>query len=160
MAFGSNGGFKTGQLIEFAGNAAPDGFLPCNGAAVSRTTYAALFNVIGTIWGAGDGSTTFNIPNFINKFVKGSSTSGTVNAETLPNIRGSIIPNGTGFLTQGTSANTTGALSVTKNNNRASSGGSDSTYNIFLNANASSSVYQDGAKVQPDNATVLICIKY
>lgn len=152
MAFGSNGGFKTGQLIEFAGNAAPDGFLPCNGAAVSRTTYAALFNVIGTIWGAGDGSTTFNIPNFINKFVKGSSTSGTVNAESLPNITGG------NWTSRGYT--TTGAI---KQINQVQGGSYETVLqssNYRFDASLSSSVYQNGAKVQPDNATVLICIKY
>lgn len=52
-----------GTVIAFAANANPSGYILCNGAAVSRTTYAALFEVIGTTYGAGDGSTTFNLPN-------------------------------------------------------------------------------------------------
>lgn len=56
----------TGTLTPFAGNTAPDGWLKCDGSAISRTTYAALFAVIGTTYGAGDGSTTFNIPNYTN----------------------------------------------------------------------------------------------
>lgn len=52
-----------GSLMMFAGPAAPDGWLLCNGAAVSRTTYAALYAAIGTTHGAGDGSTTFNVPD-------------------------------------------------------------------------------------------------
>ena len=52
-----------GTLIDFAGTSAPSGYLACDGSAVSRTTYAALFAAISTIWGAGDGSTTFNLPN-------------------------------------------------------------------------------------------------
>ena len=51
-----------GQVIMFAGNVAPGGTLLCNGAAVSRTTYAELFAAIGTLYGAGDGKTTFNLP--------------------------------------------------------------------------------------------------
>lgn len=51
-----------GQVIMFAGKAAPSGTLLCNGAAVSRTTYAELFAAIGTLYGAGDGKTTFNLP--------------------------------------------------------------------------------------------------
>ncbi|PZT08636.1 hypothetical protein A7X89_07140 [Stenotrophomonas maltophilia] len=51
-----------GQVIMFAGKAAPAGTLLCNGAAVSRTTYADLFAAIGTLYGAGDGATTFNLP--------------------------------------------------------------------------------------------------
>jgi microcystin-dependent protein len=52
-----------GVVQEFAGSVAPTGYLMCDGSAVSRTTYAALFAVIGTTYGAGDGSTTFNVPN-------------------------------------------------------------------------------------------------
>ncbi|UBB21066.1 tail fiber protein [Stenotrophomonas maltophilia] len=51
-----------GQVIMFAGKSAPAGTLLCNGAAVSRTTYADLFAAIGTLYGAGDGKTTFNLP--------------------------------------------------------------------------------------------------
>ncbi len=52
-----------GAVNQFAGSSAPAGWLLCDGTAVSRTTYAALFGVIGTTYGAGDGSTTFNLPN-------------------------------------------------------------------------------------------------
>lgn len=53
----------TGSVIPYAGKSAPDGWLLCDGAAVSRTTYADLFAVIGTTFGSGDGSTTFNLPD-------------------------------------------------------------------------------------------------
>lgn len=53
-------------------NDIPSGWLRCNGAAVSRTQYARLFSAIGTGWGAGDGSTTFNVPNLNGRFVYGS----------------------------------------------------------------------------------------
>ena len=66
----------TGAVQLFAGSSAPSGWLICNGQAVSRTTYAALFAVIGTTYGAGDGSTTFNIPNLVNKTVRGSNSLG------------------------------------------------------------------------------------
>ena len=52
-----------GSMQIFAGSTVPDGYLLCDGSAVSRTTYADLFAVIGTTWGSGDGSTTFNIPD-------------------------------------------------------------------------------------------------
>lgn len=52
-----------GTVIAYAGNTIPSGYLNCNGAAISRTTYADLFAAIGTLHGAGDGSTTFNLPN-------------------------------------------------------------------------------------------------
>jgi microcystin-dependent protein len=51
-----------GTIKDFGTSTMPGGFLPCDGAAISRATYAALFNEIGTVWGIGDGSTTFNVP--------------------------------------------------------------------------------------------------
>lgn len=53
----------------------PAGWLECDGAAVSRTLYAALFNEIGTDYGSGDGSTTFNIPDLRGEFVRGHDNS-------------------------------------------------------------------------------------
>ncbi len=52
-----------GTIIIYGGGAAPSGTLPCDGTAVSRTTYSGLFGVVGTTFGPGDGSTTFNVPN-------------------------------------------------------------------------------------------------
>jgi microcystin-dependent protein len=56
----------------------PDGWFFCGGSAVSRTTYDELFAVIGTLYGVGDGSTTFNLPNLGNRFVRGTNSSGAV----------------------------------------------------------------------------------
>lgn len=60
-----------GAVCSFAGSSAPDGWLVCDGAAVSRTTYAALFEQIGTVFGAGDGVATFNLPDLRGEFVRG-----------------------------------------------------------------------------------------
>jgi microcystin-dependent protein len=49
----------------------PDGFLACDGSAVSRTTYTTLFNAIGILWGSGDGTTTFNLPDLRGFFLRG-----------------------------------------------------------------------------------------
>jgi microcystin-dependent protein len=54
----------TGSVLSFAGASAPSGFLVCNGDPVSRETYIDLFDVLGTIFGAGNGSSTFNLPDF------------------------------------------------------------------------------------------------
>lgn len=54
----------SGLISAYAGATAPAGWLLCDGSAVSRTTYAALFAAIGTTYGSGDGSTTFNVPNY------------------------------------------------------------------------------------------------
>lgn len=65
----------TGTILMHGRNSTPTGYLFCNGAAVSRTTYATLFAAISTSFGVGDGSTTFNLPNLISKFPRGSTTS-------------------------------------------------------------------------------------
>src|SRR3990172_3940528 len=52
-----------GVLLDYGGNVSPDGWFLCNGTAISRTTYADLFGVIGTNFGPGDGLTTFNLPD-------------------------------------------------------------------------------------------------
>lgn len=62
----------TGAVLAFAGKDAPAGFLLCDGSAVSRTTYAQLFAVIGTTYGSGDGSTTFNLPDMRGRVAVGS----------------------------------------------------------------------------------------
>jgi len=67
----------TGTIVAYAGASAPAGWLFCHGQAVSRTTYARLFAVIGTTYGAGDGSTTFNLPDLRQRFPLGKAVSGT-----------------------------------------------------------------------------------
>lgn len=62
----------SGAMLQWPTASAPTGFLLCTGAAVSRTIYAALFAVIGTTFGAGDGTTTFNLPDFDNRFAVGA----------------------------------------------------------------------------------------
>ncbi len=62
---------EVGAIKPWTKTTAPDGYLLCNGSAVSRTTYADLFAVISTTYGAGDGSTTFNVPNLQGKMPQG-----------------------------------------------------------------------------------------
>ena len=54
-------GIPTGTIVPWSDSSIPTGFLECNGAAVSRSTYADLFGIVGTTYGAGDGSSTFNL---------------------------------------------------------------------------------------------------
>lgn len=67
-------GSPTGAIMQYAGSVAPSGWLFCRGQAISRSTYADLFAVIGTTYGAGDGSTTFNLPNLQGRVPVGVST--------------------------------------------------------------------------------------
>ena len=64
-------GVPSGSVIYYAKNAAPTGFLKANGAAISRSTYSALFSAIGTVFGVGDGSSTFNVPDLRGEFIRG-----------------------------------------------------------------------------------------
>jgi microcystin-dependent protein len=65
---GTGGGVPSGSVVMFASSVVPNGWLLCNGQAVSRSIYAGLFGTIGTTYGSGDGSSTFNVPNFEAKF--------------------------------------------------------------------------------------------
>lgn len=73
----ANSTVPTGAMLDFGGFVAPMGFLLCDGSAVSRTTYASLFATISTIWGPGDGSTTFNLPDARRRVAMGSGGTGT-----------------------------------------------------------------------------------
>ena len=79
---------RPGIISEYGGTTAPLGYLMCDGTAVSRTTYAALFAVVGTAYGVGDGSTTFNLPDRRGRFGLGKATSGT--GSTLGGTGGTI----------------------------------------------------------------------
>lgn len=145
-----------GSYIQFAGSQAPAGFLVCNGGEISRTTYSALFAVIGTTYGSGDGSTTFNLPNLTDRFLQGSTTSGTVKNAGLPNITGSVLR-----VLRG-SYGAAGALGDSNPGTEAVPTGSPgvNSTTINLNASVSSSIYGNSSTVQPPALTCLICIKY
>ena len=87
-----------GTILAYGGTNVPTGWMLCQGQAISRTTYAELFAVIGTTFGSGNGSTTFNLPDLRNKAVMGAGTNGALGASQsaqLPNITG-IIDNKSG----------------------------------------------------------------
>ncbi|WP_131825853.1 phage tail protein, partial [Chromobacterium violaceum] len=67
----ASAGVPTGMICWYANPSAPAGWLICDGKAISRMTYAALFAVIGTTYGVGDGTTTFNLPDLRDQFIRG-----------------------------------------------------------------------------------------
>lgn len=87
-------GFPVGSIVPYGGTTAPDGWLVCDGSAVSRATYADLFAVIGTTFGSGNGTTTFNVPDLQGRFPLGKATSGT--GSTLGSTGGSLDHTHTG----------------------------------------------------------------
>lgn len=147
----------TGSVIPFAGETSPEGFLLCNGQEVSRVTYARLFSVIGEKFGAGDGVTTFQVPNLVEKFIEGteSSVGQTLDAG-LPNItarmNGMMTDSGGGF---------SGAVYVTgKPRIRGwSSADYDEIRNLAFDASIGSDVYGKSNTVQPPAVKMLLIIK-
>lgn len=149
-----------GTILPFAGGTIPEGFLACNGAAVSRTTYAALFSAIGTTYGSGDGSTTFNLPSVEdNRFLEFSGTRGTKKNAGLPNITGGVTNTGSGAAFEGAS----GAFWLSNQVNKyVEAGGSWNGLHKTLNISASNSsaIYGASTTVQPKSLTVRAIIKY
>lgn len=80
----------TASLMPYAGSAAPTGYLLCDGAAISRTTYSDLFGIVGTTYGIGDGSTTFNIPDLRGRVIAGLDDMGGTSANRLTNPSSTI----------------------------------------------------------------------
>ena len=151
---------KAGVIIWYSGLTAPSGYLICNGAAVSRTSYATLFAIIGTTFGVGDGSTTFNLPTLTDgRFIEGSTVAGTYYGAGLPDHNHTIAsPNwdqgGGNYLARGGSGD-----------------GGHEWYRLmnayeyptwFLSGSASTqnSIYGASTTVQPQALTMLPCIKY
>ena len=162
-----------GSYIQFAGSQAPAGFLVCNGGEISRTTYSALFAVIGTTYGSGDGSTTFNLPNLTDRFLQGSGTSGTVKNAGLPNISGSFV-HAPGFVNGGARVflGGSGADGAFSQGNPQTCSNIDFSSDIpaiattvinavtSFTASLADSIYGNSETVQPPALTCLICIKY
>lgn len=148
-----------GTVMAFAANSTPDGFLLCNGAAVSRSTYAALFSAIGTTYGAGDGSSTFALPNLTDKFIQGSGTAGTVKAAGLPDITGSlrgiILQSGEGIVTGAFKPVAAGTLTLQNQNTNVAVDAQ-----ISFSAQRSNSIHGASTTVQPPALTMRYYIKY
>jgi len=86
---GVGGGPPAGTILAYGASSPPTGYLACDGSAVSRTTYATLFGVLGTTWGAGNGSTTFNLPDLRGRAPIGAGTGSGLTARTLATNYGS-----------------------------------------------------------------------
>lgn len=82
--------FSSGMLVPYAGASAPSGWLLCYGQAVSRTTYSALFSALGTTYGSGDGSTTFNVPDLRGRVIAGQDDMGGSSANRLTGQSGGL----------------------------------------------------------------------
>lgn len=148
----------TGTVFPFAGITAPEGFLLCNGQEVSRFTYAKLYGVIGDTYGAGDGATTFDLPNLIDRFIEGteSSVGQTLNAG-IPNISAGF----TAYTYRDGSPSEKMRSTISNSNQVQTGGGDDRTFVTFnLDASIGSNVYGKSDTVQPPAVKMLYIIKY
>ena len=159
-------GCPTGMIAFFHATTPPEGWLPCNGQNVSRTTYANLFAVIGTTYGSGDGSTTFKLPNLHHRFLEGTTTASEVGDYVeagLPNITSvNTVENEIGGWSSSDSNLSRGALYTTRANQGPRHQSSYRTgwyHMISLDASRSSSSFGRSTSVQPPSARLLVLIK-
>jgi phage-related tail fiber protein len=154
-----------GTFFYFAGSTPPAGAIKSNGAAVSRTVYSDLFAAIGTRYGAGDGSTTFNVPEGRAEFIRGLDDGRGVDvARVLGSPQGDAIRNIVGYLSGagffGFFDLGTGAMDVSSNVSGVgiSNSGSSSNYNDFTFD--ASRVVPTASENRPRNLALLPCILY
>ena len=148
-------GVPVGTVEYFATTTPPAGYLKADGAAVGRETYPDLFAAIGTAFGEGDGSTTFNLPDLIDRFAQGSNTPGQKIEAGLPNIIGA--PSGNLIY-----ASESGGAGPFRNatGNQFGGGQSNSRSSPFdFDASRSNPIYGASETVQPPALTLLPCIK-
>lgn len=161
---GDGAGDAVGTIKMYAGTGLQEGWLDCDGSAVSRTMYPDLFAAIGTIWGAGDGSTTFNLPRSEDLLFQGASTTnpvGTYKTAGLPNIEGEI-----NFDWQEEGVTYSGAFADTtqSGSRRIAGNGGTGVFGVKasllkFDASDSNSIYGNSDTVQPPAACVRFMIK-
>lgn len=162
-----------GMVQMYAGSTPPDGWLICDGSAISRTEYSALFEAIGTIWGNGDGSTTFNIPDMRGKFAEGTPNGGTLGASIaagLPNITGNLgylkaLDSGGYYQGYNTATGVfKSSQNQTANPAATAAKSADSSTNasglVVFKASDDNSIYGNSSTVQPPAVCINYIIKY
>ena len=149
---GLGGGVPAGSVIYHAANTAPTGFLKANGAAVSRSTYSDLFTAIGTTFGVGDGSSTFNVPDLRGEFPRGWDDSrGIDSGRSFGSAQSHQMQSHSHSFTGG--GNNTGGFSYGKVT--ATGGGS-----AFTITTSSQGATSNSSENRPRNIALLACIKY
>lgn len=142
-----------GTIVSYAGASVPAGWLLCNGANVSRTTYANLFNAIGTRWGAGNGSTTFTLPDSDGRVLQGAT-----DVSKVGKYLEAGLPNITGYMKVGTWGGGIGAFYATKEVFQAAYVDKDVPL-VKFDASRVSQIYSEVSTVQPRAIQTLIIIK-
>lgn len=143
----SGGLIPAGAVMSFAMNSAPNGWLICNGSNVSRTTYFRLFNAIGIIFGNGDGSTTFTLPDLRGEFIRGVDNSRGVDT-------GRAFGSAQADEFKSHTHTTTGRYMTLDAGNALGTYGGGGTY-PYLNTMS----FSGGSETRPRNIALLYCIK-
>ena len=149
-----------GMIAPFAMSTAPTGWLICDGSAVSRSTYSALFTAIGTTWGAGDGSSTFNIPDFQGAFLRGTGANGTHNMANGSDFAGPSVGSFENDQVQQMNHRHAGATAAGAGYNKFYGNGG---VRHWVSASVQAESYgspRRGDETRPFNAGVNYCIKY
>ena len=155
-------GFKTGDIKIQTTSTIPSGWLLCNGAGVSRSTFSNLFTKIGTTYGKGNGSTTFNIPDLRDRYIIGANTNalGTYIAEQLPNINGNLYVKPS---TIGSGSQSSGAFSLYTDGDQTETASilsqQDASRRWNFAASKSNSTYTNNGKVYPLSLALNFIIK-
>ena len=163
-------GVPAGSIFTFASTTVPSGYLECNGAAVSRSTYATLFAAISTTFGVGDGSATFNLPDLRGQFVRGWANNATGTGDDGRSFgssqadqnkthghTASVTDPGHRHVTKGHGTQDDGGSNLTG----STSGGTSSTSMNDANTGISVSVASDGgAEVRVKNIALMYVIKF
>ena len=153
-----SGGF-IGQIIEFPSNLIPANTLLCDGSEISRDTYSELFAVINTIYGEGDGSTTFNIPDYRGAFLRctggNADVLGVLQEDAIRNITGTV---GNGFYGEYLYMTCSGAFTVGHGNSKYT-GDAWTQAGMAIGINASL-VVPTADENRPLNYSVNYCIIY
>ena len=128
--------FPAGTIVGFGNTTPPTGFLACNDQAVSRTTYARLFAVIGTSFGVGDGSSTFNMPDLRDRVPLGHGTNNSSMGAATTGIAASAVMTSATKSGVQTATNTTGSTTQTVSVGTATAATSakDSSQSTFVNS--------------------------
>ena len=148
-----------GSVIPYAGTSAPTGFLLCDGSAVSRSTYAALFAVIGTTYGSGDGSSTFALPDLRGRIVAGKDDMGGSAASKLTNQSGGVDGDALGAKGGSeTQALTEANLPAHTHTFSDTDSHTVSIPRPFISGAANNSVNVDGSGVRSDSGTITVSI--
>ncbi len=142
VIFSDGGGsIPAGAIMDYAGSAAPTGWLMCAGQAISRTGYADLYAAIGTTFGVGDGTTTFNLPDLRGRVSAGKDNMGGTAANRLTGVSGGVVGTTLGASGGGeTHTLTSSELASHSHTQRGSNTGSGTGTNYSSTANAGNQI--------------------